>query len=158
MTPPLPILLELQYLPPVQYFSLLAKHPVALIEQHENYVKGSYRNRCHVACVFGVQRLSIPLKKGKHQQLPIREVRIAYDEPWQMQHWRTIQSGYGKSPFYEHYADVFHLFFEKKHEFLFDLNYELLVTVLKLLRLKPEIRFTEKSPCSNATRAFLILT
>ncbi|MEZ4959145.1 MAG: WbqC family protein [Saprospiraceae bacterium] len=138
-------LLEIQYLPPVQYFSLLANHPVVYLEQHEHYAKGSYRNRCHIAAVNGVQRLSIPLKKGKNQRQPIREVRIAYDEPWRSQHWQAIQTAYGNSPFFEHYADGLQPFYsEKKYEYLWDWDFDLLMFMVKCFRLQTEIRVTEK--------------
>lgn len=139
-----PILLEAQYLPPVWYFSELATHPAVYIEQHEHYVKGSYRNRCHIAAVNGIQRLSIPLRKGKNQQQPIREVRIAYDEPWRAQHWQAIRSAYGNSPFFEHYAGAFEPFFtQKKYEWLWDWNVDLIRLLVQLTGLKTEIRFTE---------------
>ncbi len=143
MNQPRSILLELQYFPPVQYFSKLLSYPSVLIEQHEHYVKGSFRNRCHIASVQGVQRLSIPLRKGKNQRLPIREVEIAYDEPWQSQHWTALQSAYGNSPFFDFFADELEPFFRKKHQFLFELNWELLHLVGRFLRLKSELRLTE---------------
>lgn len=143
MTEPRSILLELQYFPPVQYFSKLLSYPAVFIERHEHYAKGSYRNRCHIASAQGVQRLSIPLRKGKNQRLPIREVQIAYDEPWQSQHWHAIQSAYGNSPFFDFFADEMEPVFRRKYQFLFELNWDLLQLVARLLRLKSDIRQTE---------------
>jgi hypothetical protein len=147
-----PVLLEIQYLPPVQYFALLAKHGTLYLEQHEHYKKGSYRNRCHIAAVNGVQRLSIPLQKGKNQQQPIREVRIAYDEAWRPQHWQAIQTAYGNSPFFEHYADILMPFYKgEKYEFLWDWNYDLFLLLLKILKINIEIKITthfESKPVS----------
>ncbi len=137
------ILLELQYLPPVQYFSKLASFPVVYLEQHEHYAKGSYRNRCHIAAVNGVQRLSIPLRKGKNQQQSIREVQISYDEHWPSNHWHAIRSAYGNSPYFVHYADALEPVFKQKKEFLWDLNLELLQLMMKLTGLKTELRLTE---------------
>ncbi|MBK9012880.1 MAG: WbqC family protein [Saprospiraceae bacterium] len=138
-------LLSLYYFPPVNWFAALANAPAVHLEQHEHYVKGSYRNRCHIAAVNGVQRLTIPLRKGKNQQQPIREVRIAYDEPWQMQHWRAICSAYGNSPFFEHYAGLFEPYFKaEKYELLWDWNYDLLMVSMKILKLKMPIFLTEK--------------
>ncbi len=137
------ILLELQYLPPVQYFSRLASYPVVYLEQHEHYAKGSYRNRCHIAGVNGVQRLSIPLRKGKNQQQSIREVQISYDEHWPSHHWHAIRSAYGNSPYFVHYADALEPVLKKKKEFLWDLNLELLQLMMKLIGLKTELRLTE---------------
>ena len=138
-------LLSLYYFPPVNWFAALANAPAVYLEQHEHYVKSSFRNRCHIAAVNGVQRLTVPLRQGKNQQQSIREVRIAYDEPWQMQHWRAICSAYGNSPFFEHYADLIQPFFmEKKPELLWEWNYDLLMVLMKILKLKTPIIFTGK--------------
>ena len=120
------ILIELQFLPPINYIAQFFHCDKVIIEQHENYSKRSYRNRCHIAGVNGLIRLSIPLEKGKNEQQPIREVKIAYHEPWQRQHWFSIQSAYGNAPYFEFYADSLEPIFKQKHRFLFDLNLDLL--------------------------------
>ncbi|MCF8243929.1 MAG: WbqC family protein [Saprospiraceae bacterium] len=139
------IVLPLFYCPPVSWFVAFANATTAYLEQHENYVKGSYRNRCQVAAVNGPQRLTVPLKKGKNQQQPIRDVRIAYDEPWQIRHWRALCTAYGNSPFFEHYAELYEPFFtDKKYEFLWDWNYDLLMVSMDILKLKNPINLTTK--------------
>ncbi len=136
--------LALHYLPGIPYVSALAAHPVVILEQWEHYTKGSFRNRCLVATASGPQRLSIPLQKGKHQGQPVREVRLAYDEPWQRQHWRTLSAAYGRAPFFPHYADRLAPFFlEKRYTFLWDWNLDLLLCLLPLLRVRTDLRFSE---------------
>jgi WbqC-like protein len=137
------VLLELQYLPPVQYFTKLAGYSEVWLEGQEHYAKGSYRNRCHIAGVNGVERLSIPLRKGKNEQQPIAATAIAYDEPWPSKHWHAIRSAYGSSPFYEHYAPALKLLFEKKYDLLRDWNFDLLTLLNQFIGLRPTIRFTE---------------
>lgn len=137
-----PIVLELQYLPPVNYFIELARHKVIWVEQHENYSKGSYRNRCHIAGANGVMRLSIPLLKGKHQQQSIRQVQMAYYEPWPMQHWQSICSAYGRAPFFEEYAPALQPLFKQPGTLLFDFNMHVLQTILQLLELQVKIYLT----------------
>ncbi|MFM9949780.1 MAG: WbqC family protein [Saprospiraceae bacterium] len=139
----MPILLEIQYLPPIQYLTKLASGEPVFIEQWEHYQKGTYRNRCHIAAANGLTRLTIPLIKGKNEQQAIREVRIAYFEPWQRQHWQSIRSAYGNSPFFEFYADALQPFYEKPFPFLFDFNLELLQTLLKLLRMDVKLQLTD---------------
>jgi len=125
------LLLETQYLPSIAWCSAVWREKTVALDAAEHYQKGSLRNRCHIAGPNGPQRLSIPLLKGKHQQTPIREVRIAYDEPWQRQHWRSLQAAYGNAPFYEHYADDIRPFYERRWEFLFDYNLDFLTLILK---------------------------
>lgn len=139
------VLLELAYLPTVSHFAVMKSHNVVVLEQCEHYSKGSYRNRCHIAGSQGPLRLTVPLRKGKNRQQPIREVRIAYDEPWQPRHWQAIQSAYGKSPYFLHYSDVLEPFFkEKRFDFLWDLNFELLELLLSLLRLNCQLEFSHQ--------------
>ncbi|MEY3053058.1 MAG: hypothetical protein RLY31_2843 [Bacteroidota bacterium] len=138
------VLLELHYLPGIPYVSALAAHSVVVLEQSEHYVKGSFRNRCLVATAAGPQRLSIPLQKGKNQAQPVRDVRLAYDEPWQRQHWRTLSAAYGRAPFYAHYADLLAPFFlQKKYVFLWDWNLDLLRCLLPLLPVRADLRLSE---------------
>lgn len=115
---------------------------VLQVEACEHFQKGSYRNRCHLAGPNGVQRLSIPLEKGKHQQTPIREVRIACNEPWRQAHWRSIRTAYGNSPFFAHYADELAAFYETRYTFLFDFNLELLYFLARKLGWQGHISFT----------------
>jgi len=148
-------LIELLYWPPVSWLTLARHSSTLWLEACENFQKGSYRNRCHIAGPNGVQRLSIPLQKGKHQQTPIRDVRIAYGEPWQRNHWRSIRTAYGNAPFFEHYADEIAPFFEKKHNFLFDLNLEVLHFLLEKMRWQGQLHCTETYRAPGAPEPLL---
>ncbi|MBK7408387.1 MAG: WbqC family protein [Saprospirales bacterium] len=136
-------IIELQFLPPVQYFTKLLHYPAIELEQWEHYQKRSYRNRCHIADSHGVQRLSIPLKKGKNEQLPIREVHIAYDQPWQKQLAHTIRTAYQRAPFFEEYGPFLLDTISRDYEFLFELNLELLAQITQFLGITPGWTFSD---------------
>lgn len=136
------LIIEAQYFPPIEYFKQFVQFPHIVIEAHENYQKGSYRNRCHIANSTGVQVLSVPLRKGKNANQPIREVAIAYDMDWQKQHWQSIRTAYGSAPFWEHYAPQLEPFFLKKYDYLFDLNMAIFETFFKILKLKNTINIS----------------
>lgn len=99
----------------------------------ETYNKGSFRNRYHLSGPQGLTPLSIPLKKGKNAQQPITEVEISYDEDWPRRHIRTIQSCYGKSPFFEEYYPALLSLFSTEHQYLIDFNLEALDMSLNFL-------------------------
>lgn len=138
------VLLELHYLPCVQYFSKLAHYPVVYLEQQENYQKGGYRNRCHIAGANGLLRLSVPLRQGKNERQGIREVAIAYKEAWRAHHWASIRSAYGNAPFFEFYAGYLQPHFEQQPVYLFDFSLGLLQTLLGLLQLDCELHRTDE--------------
>jgi hypothetical protein len=137
------ILVELQFLPPVQYFSKILHSPAVVFDQHEHYQKRSYRNRCHIATSHGVQRLSVPLQKGKNQQMPVRDVRIAYEQPWARQMEHSLRSAYQRAPFFEEYAPALLTALHRRHNFLFDLNLELFNALAAFLQLKRNWSFSD---------------
>jgi hypothetical protein len=134
--------LSTAYWAPVQYYAKLASAPAALLEQHEHYVKQTYRNRCRIAGANGLQQLIVPVMKRHGEKMPVREVRIDYSEPWQRHHWRAIETAYRPSPFFLYYADDIRPFYEKKEVFLFDLNEKILRTACKLAGIETAIGYT----------------
>lgn len=139
-------LIELHYLPSVQYFATLAKYKIITLERHEYFVKQSYRSRCLINTSQGSQTLIIPLT-GKHNagtdgqfKNLITEVRIDYSQKWLNNHWRSIQSAYAKAPFFEYYSDALHSILFKQYPYLYELNMNLLTLCLKWLRLDVQIQ------------------
>jgi hypothetical protein len=135
------VLLESQYLPPVAFFSALASAQELLIEEHENFQKQTYRNRCYINTSQGPIPLIVPLvnSSGKTR---ISEVVIDYSQRWMNNHWRAIQSSYGKAPFFEFYADELHDVVFQKFDRLLELNNALLTLCLKCLKWKLPVRGT----------------
>jgi hypothetical protein len=139
------LILSSAYLPPVHYFSkiIASGEKEILVEQHEHFVKQSYRNRCCIMSANGILPLTVPILHNKKAHTTIRDVKISYDFDWQKIHWKSIESGYRCSPFFEYYEDLLLPCFTKKHVFLFDLNQELLVLLFKMLKLNCTLAYTE---------------
>ena len=135
--------MELQYMPPIHYFAKLFSYDTLLLEAQENYSKGSYRNRCHILGVNGVQALSIPLRKGKNNNTRIKDVHIAYDEPWCGRHWKSIVSAYGNSPYFKFYKDDLKRYFvNKRYEYVWDFNFDLLLYFIQTVGIQINIKMT----------------
>lgn len=133
------------YLPPVSYFSTLKSHDFQFeIEKHEHFVKQTYRNRVSIASPDGVLDLMIPVVKGAKFHTPTKDVKISYDAKWQRLHWLSLQTCYRSSAYFEYYEDGLAPFYEKKYEFLFDYNLELLNWILKQLKQNPVGNFTQE--------------
>lgn len=112
------------------------------LEKSEYYVKQSYRNRCYINTAQGVEMLIVPLT-AKHGKVLIKDIRIDQSKKWQNNHWRTIESAYRKAPYYEYYADDLRNVLYHDHDFLFDLNFDLLSFCLKSIRFTPSIAVTD---------------
>ncbi|GAA4441728.1 WbqC family protein [Pontibacter saemangeumensis] len=138
------LLTETLYNPPVSYFWQAVRADSLLVERHENYIKQSYRNRCHVLTAQGVQPLSVPVLRGSSKDKTlITEIEIDYTQKWHKVHWRTIQTAYGRAPYFEFYSDYLRAVYERRPKYLFQLNVDLLRLYLKLLKLNKPLSFTE---------------
>jgi hypothetical protein len=138
------VIIETQYFPSIGFFLLWKSTDSFYVEQNENYNKRSLRNKCFINTSKGLLKLSVPLKKGKHQHQAITDVRITYDENWQKVHWNSIQSAYGRAPYFEHYSHELQEVLIKKYEFLFELNTALIQCLGKLLQWSSKIQFTDE--------------
>lgn len=138
---PSKLLIELHYLPCVDFFSTLKQHDTLVIEACENYQKQSYRNRSTILTAQKREDLNIPVLSG-NSHLPIKEIRIDYQQKWQQVHQRAIRSAYGKSPFFEFYEEAILKLYDTKTPYLFDFNLKCLTVCLNLLNWKKNIEFT----------------
>ncbi len=135
------ILIEAHYLPSIEYFACIGQFEEVHIEAREIFVKQSYRNRCYINIANGVIPLIIPITH--HGKKPIKDTVIDYHQPWVKNHWNSIQSAYGKAPFFEFYAYNIEAILFKKRKYLLDLNHELLTICLEALKINGKIFHTQ---------------
>ena len=138
------ILIDLQYLPSVAYFTALYQAEEVWIEGHEHFVKQTYRSRCRILGVHGVQDLNIPVHQHGGVKVPVQDITIDYKQKWANNHWRSIQSAYGKAPFFDYYADPIREVIQSQSNRLFELNWQLLTICLKCLGMNTELRQTRQ--------------
>lgn len=136
------VLIELQFLPNISYFALMLQYEQVILEQQEHYEKQSFRSRAYIHGPHQIETLSVPVLNGTSKQL-IRDVKIDYSQHWHIKNWRTITAAYAKAPYFEYFAPYLEKSFATKHTFLWDLNYELLTTCLKLMKFNPNFTFSE---------------
>ena len=130
------------YLAPVEYYTKLLTYDRIFIEQHDHYMKQTYRNRCTIAGPDGEIALSIPTVKPDSLKCPMKDIRISDHGNWRHLHWNSIESAYNSTPFFEYYKDDFQPFYEKKYEFLADFNEELCNLVCELIDIQPVMERT----------------
>ncbi|WP_426789620.1 WbqC family protein [Sphingobacterium sp. WOUb80] len=139
------LLLPACYLPPISYFHTIQEHNLPLIiEKYEHFQKQSYRTRARIASANGVQDLIVPIQHGNKERVPMKDIRISYEFDWQRLHWLSIQTAYRSSAYFEYYEDDFIRFYEEKFAYLVDFNVAQLELILKSIKLKRTVGFTEE--------------
>lgn len=120
------ILIHPTYFPSIAHWVIIANHQGSVvIEAHDNYQKQTYRNRTYIYSPNGKQLLSVPIRHTKDTgRQKYSDVVIEDSFDWKKQHWKSIETAYRTSPYFEFYEDDLKPFFEKKHTTLFDMNLE----------------------------------
>jgi len=134
--------LSTAYLGTVEYYRLLTGAGKAHIEAFEHYERQSWRNRFRILSANGPIELSIPVIRGHSTGQLVREVRIDYSQNWQKTHFRSVESAYRHSPFYEYLIDDIRFIWETRQEYLFDYNMIAMQAVLGLMKSKVAIGLT----------------
>lgn len=111
------------YFPNIATMAVLVSNEV-IWEVHDNYQKQTFRNRCHICTDQGKHMLNLPIHHvgGNQGRQKYKDVRLDNVSKWQRQHWRTLQTAYRTSPFFEFYEDDLAPLFEKPIKYLLDLN------------------------------------
>lgn len=135
-------LISTAYGPPVQYFRELHQQSAVLVDGHEHFVKQTLRNRMHILSPNGIQSLIIPVVHSKRTNTAVNEILIANQVNWQQQHWRSLESAYRRSAFFEFYADDLEPFYTRKFDLLFEFNTGLLKWMMEQFQLSCTLEFS----------------
>ncbi|MBC8753723.1 WbqC family protein [Kordia sp. YSTF-M3] len=133
------------YFPSIAHYVVFAKSTNIVVEMEDNFQKQTYRNRTYIYDANGKLMFNIPIrhrKEKKHQKY--KDIQIANETPWQRLHWRSLESAYRTSPFFEYYEDELKPLFEKEYTFLLDLNLDTIQLVNDCLQLEVETTKTKE--------------
>lgn len=138
------ILLHPSYFPSIVQMVAVTKAEQNVLEVCDNYQKQTYRNRMYIAHNNGPLLLNVPIKHSKDgSRQKTAEVYVENDFPWQSHHWKSIQTAYRTSPFFEFYEDDLEPLFKNPVNLLLDFNLQIFDLLAELIGLTIEITKTE---------------
>ena len=152
------VLTELHYLPSIPYFQQLLTADKLLLDAHEHYHKQTFRNRALIVTTQGVQPLTVPVVDGaRAEKIRTSEIEIDYRQNWMHRHFRTLQTAYGASPYFEYYASYLQDIYAQKPARLWELNLAFLELLFRCLRWPLPIAFTTEylAPSTGLAPALL---
>lgn len=133
------------YFPSVSHYICMVQAGSVTFETEDNFQKQTNRNRMYIYSPNGIQLLNIPVKHTKDQlHQKTKDVRIEYAFGWQKQHFKSLDASYRSSPFFEYFEDDLIPIFEKKHDFLLDLNLQIFEIVNQCLGIELPYKKTEE--------------
>ena len=105
---------DYQYFGNICFIELLYKEKQVCFDSHAPFTKMSFKNKMVILSAQGPLALTIPIVGGRDQKTAINNIRIAYDAPWQAQHFKALKTCYKRAPYFEYYeADLEKLYTTK---------------------------------------------
>ena len=148
------------YFAPISQYSAIYQSEAIIFEIEDNFQKQTYRNRCYIYGANGKLALNIPVKhKTTEGRKKTKDTLVENDFPWQQQHYKSLQSAYRSSPFFEFFEEDLLKIFNKKYTFLQDLNIDTHLFVTDALQMEQDFAKTtsyELTPNSTDYRGLAI--
>lgn len=117
------ILIYPTYFPSISHYIAMIDAQSVTFEVEDTFQKQTNRNRMYIYSPNGIQMLNIPVKHDSANS-NFKDIKIDNQNNWQKNHFKSLEAAYKNSPFYEYFVDDLNPIFEKKHEFMLDLNFE----------------------------------
>ncbi len=123
------------YFPNISHFVGIVNAENVVFEVEDNYQKQTHRNRTYIYGANGKLSLNIPVKHSHKNRQLYKDVKIVNDTNWQLSHWKSLQSAYRTSPFFEFYEDELAPLFHKKQQYVLEFNFKCLNVIADCLQL-----------------------
>ena len=147
------ILLQPQYFPTVNFFKKLQSNKM-LVDFNSNYSNFLNINKSKIVNRSNVFEIEVPLIFSP-KDIKIKELKIDHNKNWINAHFQSIQSSYGKYPYYIYYVDEIIKVLKLRHNFLIDLNYDLLTLFCQFLDFENKIeKFQNKNNLEDVIEVY----
>lgn len=116
------VILQPSYIPWRGYFDQIHRADLFVFYDDVQYDKRGWRNRNQIKTASGKQWLTIPVYShgAQTKNIPINEIRIVWDQPWNQQHYKAFQHAYASAPYFKRFLPLLAEFYERRDEYLAD--------------------------------------
>jgi len=129
------VILQPSYMPWRGYFDQICRADLFIFYDDVQYDKRGWRNRNQIKTPKGRQWLTIPVhsRGAQTENIPINQIRIAWDNPWGQNHLKAIQHSYAKAPQFNQYMPLLDKFYRRRDEFLADFTIDFTIDLTREL-------------------------
>jgi hypothetical protein len=130
-------ILQSNYIPWKGYFDIIAKSDAFVIYDEVQYTKNDWRNRNLIKTQNGLEWLSISVRQESLNQ-KIFETNILHSN-WSKKHKSTLQTNYGKTPYFKEYKDAFFEIYDTPSNCLSEINRLFIEKICGILAIETKI-------------------
>lgn len=129
------VILQPSYIPWRGYFDQIRRADLFVFYDDVQYDKRGWRNRNQIKTPHGKKWLTIPVhsRGAQTDSIPINHIKIAWDNPWNREHLKSLQHAYAKAPHFERYLPLINAMYQRQDEFLADFTIESTIAIAREL-------------------------
>ena len=129
------VILQPSYIPWRGYFDQIFHADLFVFYDDVQYDTRGWRNRNRIKMPGGSQWLTIPVnaRGAQTDHIPINQIKISWDRPWNQEHLKALHHAYNKAPFFSHYKSMLEGFYARQDEFLADFTIELTIALARAM-------------------------
>lgn len=124
-------------------FAVIAQSETVTFEMCGNFQKQTFRNRFYIYAANGKLQLNIPVIYSQKNRELYKDIKIFNEEKWQLNHWKSFESAYKTSPFFEYYEDEIKPLYTTDFKYLIDFNKASFDIICECLQLQVETNETK---------------
>ena len=134
------VILQSGYLPWLGYFDLINQANIFIFLDDVQWTTGTWRNRNRIRVTDGWLWLTVPvLFEKSHLEYQIKDVKVNYTHKWQRKHVNSLWTYYKKAQFFDEVYPFIENILNKKHEFVVDLSYELILSICEYIGIQDTV-------------------
>lgn len=140
------VILQPSYIPWRGYFHQIAKADVFVFYDDVQYDTRGWRNRNRIKTPDGSRWLTIPVHSAGAQtkHIPINEIEITWNTPWNREHLKTLTHSYLKAPFFKQSQPLLDELYSLNNHLLADFTISTTISIARHLGLN-NTRFIRSS-------------
>ncbi|MGY5351222.1 WbqC family protein [Wenyingzhuangia sp. IMCC45533] len=138
------ILVQPAYFATIAQYAAILKAEAIHFELCDHFLKQTYRTRCYIYAANGKLLLNVPVNKTKGKKTLTPQIALNYTEDWQTLHFKSLQSAYQNSPFFEFYQDDLRKIFDTQYQYLGELHNACHHFVMEALQENVQTNYTQE--------------
>lgn len=129
------VILQPSYIPWRGYFDQIFRSDLFIFYDDVQYDKRGWRNRNQIKTSRGKQWLTIPVhsRGSQTENIPIHQIKIVWENPWNLDHLKAFQHSYGKTPYFDEYRPLLEEFYARHDTFLADFTIDFTIALARAL-------------------------
>lgn len=144
-----------ELLPWYGYIHKLYYSDIFVLLDDVQFKKNNFQNRNKVLTKHGEIWLSVPVDSKERLENTIRQTSIIWHKDWRKKFIATITQNYSKHAYYHELEDFLKIF-DKRHDTIFEISYDILNFIVELLKIDTTIILqSELNPSGQKTSLLL---